>query len=184
MQTWNLKNGQDNISIFLSYWVTFNYHWVKKNPVFQKTLTGEGHRIAEGVLASEGSHRDVSWGFRAQQLPLCFLSPAVEVNLPRLHGLCPRGKWGWCYLGIQQVPKHRARELPRFVLSTLSTAPAPVLRCQGTVKAAKSWLQGVCSASGEAAPRSSLLLHSCFCFALICSGFGGDPRVHLLQNIC
>lgn len=51
-------------------------------------------------------------------------------------------------------------------------------------KAGMGQLRAIWLDSPQPTLRMCILLNSCFCFTLICSGFGWDPGVHLLQNIC
>jgi hypothetical protein len=77
-------------------------------------------------------------------------------------------------------------ELLLFILSTCSSFPtshwsAKVLR---NVKLGRADSQHPAWQPRTYPFGYGLILHSCFCFTLICSGFGWDPRVLLLQNIC
>lgn len=106
-----------------------------------------------------------------------FISMAISQGKPRKElpwnslGLKARRIWSSCCFSSGRAG----------LSSTLAGAP----KCWEMVKLGRADRRpAILPDSREPSCRRCASPSSCFCFALICSGFGWDLKVHLLQNIC
>lgn len=106
-----------------------------------------------------------------------FISMAISQGKPRKElpwnslGLKAKRTWSSCYFFFFRTGWS--------FLHSLAWVPKcwEMVKLERATPSHPAWQQRTLS-------RMCVLPNSCFCFSLICSGFGWDPRVHLLQNIC